>query len=264
LYLFATFPLDMRVLLTLVAAGLVIGGHHESHYEIVNGPKCHEKNGGRQCHKVPKQAKHEECHIEYDIVEHVTVVEECEYVVKTHCQEENEIVIPHHQIKGEESTVVDVEHESYLDRYKRSGVYHSAPTSHYSGPHCEDKKEHECHPKEMVEKTKVPKTICKTVVDTEYVEECVELFHTHCTDSKVKVTRYSDVVGHEEKKIHHKGYEHHEKHHDEYEHHESHYKTHKHHDEHHHKEHEDYSHHGGYEHHEEYHSEHHDGHHGHY
>jgi len=249
----------MRSFAFLLVAGLASAGH-ESHYEIVNGPKCHEKEGGRQCHKVPKQAKHEECHIEHDVVEHVTVIEECEYVLKTHCEEENEIVVPHHQIKGEDSVVVDVHHEDYHDRYKRSGVYHSQPTSFYSGPHCEDKKEKECHPKEMVEKTKIPKTICKTVVDTEYVEECVELFHTHCTDSKVYVTRTSNVVGHEEKHVHHKGYEHHEEHHDDYEHHESHHKTHKHHDDHHHEHHDHISNHGGYQHHEEYHEEHHKGH----
>ena len=134
----------MRVFVFLLAAGLVMAGH-ESHYEIVNGPKCHEKEGGRQCHKVPKQKKHEECHIEHNIVEHVTVIEECEYVVKTHCEEHNEIVIPHHQIKGEESEVVDVQHEEYHDRYKRSGIYHSKPTSYYSGPHCEDHNRYVTH-----------------------------------------------------------------------------------------------------------------------
>jgi len=243
----------------LMVAGLACAGH-ESHYEIVNGPKCHGKEGGRQCRKVPKQDKHEVCRIEHDVIEHVTVVEQCEYVVKLHCEEENEIVVPHHQIKGEESVVVDVHQEKFHDRYKRSGVHRSSPTSYYSGPKCEEKQEKECHPKEVVEKTKVPKTICDTLVDTIYVEECVELFHTHCTDSKVKVSRYSNVVGHEKKKVHHEGHEHHEEHHDEYEHHESHHKVKKHHDDHHQSHHNDYIDHGEYQHHEEYHEEHHDGH----
>merc|ERR1712236_79157 len=59
-------------------------GHH-------SGPHCHDKKD-HKCHKKPKQQEHEECHVEYDIVVDVTEIEECEYVVITHCEEEHEQV----------------------------------------------------------------------------------------------------------------------------------------------------------------------------
>merc|ERR1739845_339530 len=56
------------------------GGHH-----------CHDKKD-HQCHKKPKQQEHEECYVDYDIIVDVTYIEECEYVVITHCNEEHEQV----------------------------------------------------------------------------------------------------------------------------------------------------------------------------
>merc|ERR1711942_149304 len=49
----------------------------------------------------PKQQEHEECYVDYDIIVDVTYIEECEYVVITHCNEEHEQVYHNsHIVKG--------------------------------------------------------------------------------------------------------------------------------------------------------------------
>merc|ERR1719228_400675 len=45
---------------------------------------------------------------------------------------------------------------------------------YYSGPKCEDKKEQECHKHPHENSRKIPKTTCKKIVDTIYIEECEE------------------------------------------------------------------------------------------
>merc|ERR1712098_387893 len=95
------------------------GGHHFGH-AYHDGPYCHDKKD-HQCHKKPKQQEHEECFVDYDIIVDVTYIEECEYVVITHCSEEHEQVYhSSHIVKGE-SGVVDARHEDYAgDYHKRS------------------------------------------------------------------------------------------------------------------------------------------------
>merc|ERR1712034_211130 len=69
----------------------------------------------------PKQQEHEECFVDYDIIVDVTYIEECEYVVITHCSEEHEQVYHNSHIVKGESAVVDAHHEDYAgDYHKRS------------------------------------------------------------------------------------------------------------------------------------------------
>merc|ERR1711982_169378 len=56
-----------------------------------------------------------------DIIVDVTYIEECEYVVITHCNEEHEQAYHNSHIVKGESEVVDAHHESYEgDYHKRS------------------------------------------------------------------------------------------------------------------------------------------------
>merc|ERR1711862_219528 len=86
----------MQFLVVLLSASLVYGaanpGHHFGH-AYHDGPHCHDQKD-YQCHKTPKQQNHEECYVDYDIIVDVTEIEECEYVVITHCAEEHEQVYP--------------------------------------------------------------------------------------------------------------------------------------------------------------------------
>merc|ERR1712243_297878 len=54
-------------------------------------PQCYDQTE-HNCKKIPKQEERKECHVEYDVIEDVTYIEECEYVVTTHCEEEHETV----------------------------------------------------------------------------------------------------------------------------------------------------------------------------
>merc|ERR1711970_36110 len=80
--------LKMKLLIVLLSATLVYGAADPGFgHAYHNGPHCHDKKD-YQCHKVPKQQEHEECYVDYDIIVDVTYIEECEYVVITHCKEE--------------------------------------------------------------------------------------------------------------------------------------------------------------------------------
>merc|ERR1712215_634803 len=63
-----------KFLVVLLSATLVHGaadpGYHSGHieYQHHEGPHCHD-NKEQKCHKVPKQDEHEECYVEYDIID---------------------------------------------------------------------------------------------------------------------------------------------------------------------------------------------------
>ena len=95
---FCPLQSKMKFLFALLSATLVYGAANPGHddhghieYQQHDGPHCHDKKD-HQCHKKPKQQEHEECYVDYDIIVDVTYIEECEYVVITHCQEEHEQV----------------------------------------------------------------------------------------------------------------------------------------------------------------------------
>merc|ERR1712243_426499 len=56
---------------------------------------------------IPKEQEHEECYVDYEIVVDVTYIEECQYVTKTYCHEEQESRYHHSRIVGHDSRVVD-------------------------------------------------------------------------------------------------------------------------------------------------------------
>ena len=154
------------------------------------------------CHKTPKQMHHDECHVEYDIVKDVTEIEECEFVVTTHCEESHQQVHHHSHIVGHDSHVVDSYHG-----YGHGGHgYHKREADPGHDHHCEDKKEKQCHKHPHENTRKIPKQKCKKVVDTIYIVECEERILTHCEETHEK-SHYSErVVGHESHKVHEGGH----------------------------------------------------------
>merc|ERR1712183_473895 len=110
----------LSVTLVSGAANPGQGDHGHIEYQQHDGPHCHDKKD-QQCHKKPKQQEHEECYVDYGIIVDVTYIEECEYVVITHCSEEHEQVYHNSHIVKGESEVVDAHHEDYAgDYHKRS------------------------------------------------------------------------------------------------------------------------------------------------
>merc|ERR1712029_992698 len=211
---FCSLQTKMQSLVLLLSATLATvaygaanpGGHHFGH-AYHDGPHCHDKKD-HQCHKKPKQQEHEECYVDYDIIVDVTYIEECEYVVITHCNEEHEQVYHNSHIVKGESEVVDAHHEDYAgDYHKRSA--NPGDHGHSSGPYCEDKKEKQCHKHPKENTRKIPKQTCKKIVDTIYVEECEERIHTHCEETherghfSERVTdRFAESFGHSHKSGH--------------------------------------------------------------
>merc|ERR1711970_578980 len=173
---YSSLKSKMQVLVLLLSASAVFGaGSHGSH-GYSSGPHCHDKKD-HKCHKIPNHSEHDECHVEYDVVH--------------------------------DSQVVGVHHSghSYGGYHKRDADAGSHGYS--SGPHCEDKKDKQCHKHPKENSRKIPKQICKKVVDTTYIEECEEIVTTHCEETHEKVHHSTHVVGHDSKVVahgHHGGY----------------------------------------------------------
>ena len=189
----------MKFLVVLLSATLVYGAANPGYgHAYHNGPHCHDKKE-HQCHKKPKQQEHEECYVDYDIIVDVTYVEECEYVVITHCEEEHEQVYHNSHIIEGQSQVVDAHHEHYGgDYHKRSA---QPGEDLHAGHQCHDKKEQQCHKHPKENTRKIPKQTCKKIVDTIYIEECEERIYTHCEETHERGHHSTRVVDHHSKVI---------------------------------------------------------------
>ena len=180
------------------------GHHEEHHYPHHNNLQCFSKPY-KQCHKEPQQSHREECHEEYDVIVDTTYIEECEEIVTTHCEEEHTQVHHSSQVVGHDSQVVD--HHSH--------GYHKREAGHQgysSGPHCKDHVDHKCHKVPQQHERKVPRTECKTIVDTTYIEYCDEEFITECHKEHHEAHYSEQVVGHDTHVVDHHshGYGHHQ------------------------------------------------------
>jgi hypothetical protein len=201
---FCPLQSKMKFLVALLSATLVYGAANPGHddhghieYQQHDGPHCHDKKD-QQCHKIPKEQEHEECYVDYEIIVDVTYIEECQYVTKTYCHEEQESRYHHSRIVGHDSRVVDEYHADHYgqnDYHKRSAD--AGEYGYYSGPKCEDKKEQECHKHPHENSRKIPKTTCKKIVDTIYIEECEEIIHTVCEEAHQQYHHSQHVAGHE-------------------------------------------------------------------
>merc|ERR1712243_332246 len=184
-------PSKMQFLVVLLSASLVYGatnpgGHHFGH-AYHDGPHCHDQKD-YQCHKTPKQQNHEECYVDYDIIVDVTEIEECEYVVITHCAEEHEQVYHNSHIVKGESEVVDAHQKGYGYGNGNYVKREAGNQGYSSGPYCQDKKEQQCHKHPKENTRKIPKQTCKNIVDTIYIETCEERIHTQCEETHERVT----------------------------------------------------------------------------
>merc|ERR1719312_782284 len=193
-------PSKMQFLVVLLSASLVYGaanpgGHHFGH-AYHDGPHCHDQKD-YQCHKTPKQQNHEECYVDYDIIVDVTEIEECEYVVITHCTEEHEQVYHNSHIVKGESQVVDAHHESYGHGNYVKRAADAGNQGYSSGPYCQDKKEQQCHKHPKENTRKIPKQTCKNIVDTIYIETCEERIPTQCEETHERGHHSTRVASHD-------------------------------------------------------------------
>merc|ERR1711892_1502640 len=172
------------------------GYGHGSHYHEQS--QCHttyDVKYDTQCQTYYDQA----CHTEYDVVVDTTYVEECQDIVTQHCQETHQQVHHSSAVVGHDSQVVSHGHAGYGKRDAEA----EAKPGYSSGPQCHDKKDRQCHKKPVQNERKVPRPVCKTIVDTTYIEECEETFTTQCHTATTQVHHSSAVVGHDSQVVAH-------------------------------------------------------------
>ena len=178
------------------------GGVYGSSGGYSSPPQCYSKPH-RQCHQKPVQNQRQECHTEYDIKVDTTYIEECEELVTTQCHETSKQVYHSSAVVGHDTQVVKGHGYHKRDADAEPGY---GGQSYSSGPQCQDHVEHKCHKVPQQSEQKIPRQVCKTIVDTTYIEECVEEVITECHQSHKQVHHSSNVVGHDSQVIKGHGY----------------------------------------------------------
>ena len=171
---------------------------HHGGYAHSSGPKCHH-NVEKKCHKRPEQKHHQECHEEYDIIVDTTYIENCEEIVRTHCEEQHTQVHHSSQVVGHDSHKI---HGGYSHGYHKRDA-EAGHQGYSSGPHCKNHVDHKCHKVPQQHERKVPRKECKTIVDTTYIEECEDIVHEQCHETHVQTHHSSKVVGHDSHVVDH-------------------------------------------------------------
>ena len=187
-----------RVAIVLSVSALALaapGGYGKPH----NNLQCFSKPY-KQCQQKPIQKQRQECHTEYDIKIDTTYIENCEEIVTQHCQEVSKQVHHSSAVVGHDSQVVKGGY------HKRDADAEPGYGGYSSGPQCKNHVEHKCHKVPQQHETKIPRPVCKTIVDTTYIEECVEEVITECHQSHKQVHHSSNVVGHDSQVIKGHGY----------------------------------------------------------
>jgi len=172
------------------------GYGHNQHNNLQCFSKPH-----KQCHQKPVQNQHQECHEEYDVIVDTTYIEECEDIITTHCEETSQQIHHSSAVVGHDSQVVAHGHGGYA--YGKRDADAEPGQGYSTGPQCHDKKDRQCHKKPVQNERKVPRSVCKTIVDTTYIEECEETFTTHCHTAHTQVHHSSAVVGHDTQVVAH-------------------------------------------------------------
>merc|ERR1712106_512874 len=130
-----------------------------------------------------------------------TYIEECQDIITTQCLETSQQVQHSSAVVGHDSQVVSHGHAGY--GYGKRDADAEAQPGYSTGPQCHDKKDRQCHKKPVQNSRKVPRPVCKTVVDTTYIEECEETFTTQCHTAHTQVHHSSAVVGHDSQVVAH-------------------------------------------------------------
>merc|ERR1711887_461268 len=155
------------------------------------------------------------CHDEYDKIVDTTITEHCEEIITTKCEQVSTHARHSSGVVGTDSKVVATGVLASPERTVSYGRISSGIGGSYGsyGGASYKKREAEAEPKaapvctsvpqKMCKKVpidtprKVKKTLCKTVVDIDIIEDCKEVITTHCEQTSQKVAHHSHVVGHD-------------------------------------------------------------------
>merc|ERR1711931_52012 len=173
------------------------------------------------------------CHDEYDKIVDTTITEHCEEIITTKCEQVSTHARHSSGVVGTDSKVVatgvltspertvsygrissgiGASYGSYggASYGKREAEAEAEPKADaegdnygYSAGHTKSAPVCTSIPQKMCKKVpidtprKVKKTLCKTVVDIDIIEDCKEVITTHCEQTSQKVAHHSHVVGHD-------------------------------------------------------------------
>merc|ERR1712002_1119426 len=166
------------------------------------------------------------CHDEYDKIVDTTITEHCEEIITTKCEQVSTHARHSSGIVGTDSKVVatgvlaspertvsygriasgigasygSYGGASYGKREAEPKADADGANYGYTGAHTKSAPICTSVPQKMCKKVpidtprKVKKTLCKTVVDIDIIEDCKEVITTHCEQTSQKVAHHSSVV----------------------------------------------------------------------
>merc|ERR1711973_473870 len=173
------------------------------------------------------------CHDEYDKIVDTTITEHCEEIITTKCEQVSTHARHSSGVVGTDSRVMatgvlaspertvsygrissgigasygsyggasygkreaEAEAEPKADAEGANYGYSAGHTK--SAPVCTSVPQKMCKNVPIETPRKVKKTLCKTVVDIDIIEDCKEVITTHCEQTSQKVAHHSSVVGHD-------------------------------------------------------------------
>merc|ERR1712183_649652 len=159
------------------------------------------------------------CHDEYDKIVDTTITEHCEEIITTKCEQVSTharhssgvVASPERTVSyGRISSGIGASYGSYggASYGKREAEAEAEPKADAEGanygysaghtksaPVCTSVPQKMCKNVPIDTPRKVKKTLCKTVVDIDIIEDCKEVITTHCEQTSQKVAHHSSVVG---------------------------------------------------------------------
>merc|ERR1712212_63437 len=173
------------------------------------------------------------CHDEYDKIVDTTITEHCEEIITTKCEQVSTHARHSSGVVGTDSKVVatgvlaspertvsygrissdigasygsyggasygkrEAEAEAEPKAVAEGANYGHSAGHTKSAPVCTSVPQKMCKNVPIDTPRKVKKTLCKTVVDIDIIEDCKEVITTHCEQTSQKVAHHSSVVGHD-------------------------------------------------------------------
>merc|ERR1711872_682871 len=218
---------DMKFFHILFSVGLV----HSGIVRREADPGTYGSSSAPICKSVPEKTctprnvekPKKVCHDEYDEIVDTTTTEHCEEIITTKCEQVSAQSRHSSGVVGHDSKVVATgvvaspervvgyggaaigygSHGGYSGYKKREAEAEAEGKAGYnaglvkSAPICTSVPEKMCKKVPVSTPRKEKRTVCKTVVDIDIIEDCKEVITTHCEQTSQKVHHHSSVVGHD-------------------------------------------------------------------
>merc|ERR1712002_424888 len=162
------------------------------------------------------------CHDEYDKIVDTFITEHCEEIITTKCEQVSthsrhssgvvshdskdvatgvaaspERVVSYGRIGSHYGSYGKLEAEAEAEPKSDAAHYGYSGGHTKSAPVCTSVPQKMCKKVPIETPRKIKKTLCKTVVDIDIIEDCKEVITTVCEQTSQRVAHHSAVVGHD-------------------------------------------------------------------